>query len=128
MKKFKDERIVGYALLIVGLCIMVYSISSVIGVFNGGGVPIKILQSENKETTQNNQSNQSSQQPNLEDIMTPLLPMFNALIWVTIAFFLVAAGGRVTRVGIQMMKVSVPDEVKIIRSEKDNKTELQGKK
>jgi len=125
MKKFKDEKIVGYALLIVGLCIIVYSISSVIGVFNGGEVPIKILQSENKETTQNNQS---SQQPNLEDIMTPLLPMFNALTWVAIAFFLVAAGGKVARIGIKMMKVSVPDEVKIIRSEKDNKTELQGKK
>lgn len=122
MKKLKDEKIVGYALLIVGLCIMVYSISSVISVFNGGGVPIKILQSENKETTQNNQS---SQQPNLEDIMTPLLPMFNALTWVAIAFFLVAAGGRVARIGIKMMKVSLPDEVKIIRSAEDKKIETE---
>jgi hypothetical protein len=101
---------------------MGYSIASAIIVFNGGEVPIKILQSENKET---NQSIGPNQQPNLNlgDVMTPLLPMFNVLTWLLIAFFITAAGGRVARIGIKMMKVSIPDEVKIIKSVEDKKIE-----
>jgi hypothetical protein len=122
MKKLNDGKIVGYALLIAGICIMGYSIASAIVVFNGGGVPIKILQSENKET---NQSSQPNQQPDLGEVMTPLFPMFNVLIWLAIAFFIIAAGGRVARIGIKMMKVSIPDEVKIIKSVEDKKIETE---
>ena len=118
MKKLNDGKIVGYALLIAGLCIMGYSIASVIGVFTGGEVPVRILQSENKKT---NQSSQSNQQPDLGEVMTPLFPMFNALIWLALAFFIIAAGGRVAGIGIKMMKVSIPDEVKIIKSVEDKK-------
>ena len=120
MKKLNDGKIIGYALLIAGICIMGYSIASAIMVFNGGEVPIKILQSEDKKT---NQSSQPNQQPDLGDVMTPLFPMFNALTWLAIAFFIIAAGGRVTRIGIKMMKVSLPDEVKIIKSVEDKKIE-----
>jgi hypothetical protein len=120
MKKLNDGKIIGYALLIAGICIMGYSIASAIMVFNGGEVPIKILQSEDKKT---NQSSQPNQQPDLGDAMTPLFPMFNALTWLAIAFFIIAAGGRVARIGINMMKVSLPDEVKIIKSVEDKKIE-----
>jgi len=120
MKKLNDGKIIGYALLIAGICIMGYSIASAIMVFNGGEVPIKILHSENKKT---NQSSQPNQQPDLGDVMTPLFPMFNALTWLAIAFFIIAAGGRVARIGINMMKVSIPDEVKIIKSVEDKKIE-----
>ncbi|MCX6666701.1 MAG: hypothetical protein NTV74_00445 [Euryarchaeota archaeon] len=120
MKKLNDGKIIGYALLIAGVCIMGYSIASVIGVFTGGEVPVKILQSENKKT---NPSSQPNQQPDLGDVMTPLFPMFNALTWLAIAFFIIAAGGRVARIGINMMKVSISDEVKIIKSVEDKKIE-----
>jgi len=122
MKKLNDGKITGYALLIAGICIMGYSITSAIMVFNGGKVPIEILQSENKKT---NQSSQPNQQPDLGDVMTPLFPMFNALTWLAIAFFIIAAGGRVARIGIKMMKVSIPDEVKIIKSVEDKKIETE---
>ena len=117
MKNLKYEKIVGYFLLIIGLCIIIYSIVSVIGTFNDGKVPIEILNSENKEINQNNGSNQSL---NLGDVITPLFPMLNALIWLAIALFLVAAGGRVAIIGINMMKVSIPNEVKIIRFTENN--------
>ena len=116
MKNLKYEKIVGYFLLIIGLCIIIYSIVSVIGTFNDGKVPIEILHSENKEINQNN----GNQSLNLGDVITPLFPMLNALIWLAIALFLVAAGGRVAIIGINMMKVSIPNEVKIIRSKENN--------
>ncbi|MDH7517663.1 MAG: hypothetical protein QHH19_04905 [Candidatus Thermoplasmatota archaeon] len=104
--KINNEKLVGYILLIVGLCIMIYTIATVISVFTGGGgIPVKILE---EKTTQG----ASGSSP--EDTMMLLFPMFNALIWVAIAFLLVAAGGRVARIGIQMMKASLPD-IKIIK-------------
>ena len=51
--------------------------------------------------------------------------MLNALIWLAIALFLVAAGGRVAIIGINMMKVSIPNEVKIIRSGENNKIKTE---
>lgn len=33
--------------------------------------------------------------------------------------------GKVARIGIKMMKVSIPDEIKIIRNEKDYKTSTE---
>ena len=109
--KTDNEKLVCYILIIVGLCIMVYSIATAIVVFTGSGdIPVKILE---EKTTQQETTNGTAG-PNLGDVMTPLFPMFNALIWLTIAFFLVAAGGRIVRIGIQMMKASLPD-IKIIK-------------
>jgi flagellar basal body-associated protein FliL len=108
--KINNEKLVGYILLIVGLCIMIYAIATAISVFTGsGGIPVKILE---EKTTQGTSGGTTS--PNFGDVMTPLFPMFNALIWLAIAFFLVAAGGRIVRLGIQMMKASLPD-IKIVK-------------
>lgn len=104
--KINNEKIVCYILIIAGLCIMLYAISTAILVFTGnGGIPVKILE---EKTTQGASS------PSPSDIMSPLFPMFNALIWLAIAFFLVSAGGRIIRIGIQMMKASLPD-IKIVK-------------
>jgi hypothetical protein len=122
MKNLNDKEKVGYVILIAGLCVMGYAIGSVIIVFNGGVVPLELLHSENKKIDTINQTNQTI---NLGEIIEPLFPMFNALIWVVIALLLVVAGGKVARIGIKMMKVSIPDEVKIIRNEKDYKKETE---
>jgi len=105
--KINNEKLVSYILIITGLCIMIYSIATAIIVFTGNGnIPVKILE---EKTTQQGSSS---------DIMAPLFPMFNALIWLGIAFFLIAAGGRIVRVGIQMMKASLPD-IKIVKEIKE---------
>lgn len=122
MKNLNDKEKVGYVILIAGLCIMGYSIASVIIVFNGGNMPLELLQSENKKIDTAKQTNQT---PNLKEIIEPLFPMFNALIWMVIALLLVVSGGKVARIGIKMMKVSIPDEIKIIRNEKDYKTSTE---
>ena len=125
--KDKDEKIVGYAILIAGLCIMAFSIASVISLSQGGEIPLKILHVE-EESNQNippndNDSNNTSD-PDLDlgKILTPLFPMFNLISWLLIAFVILVAGGRVSQIGIKMMKASLPD-VKIIRSETIKKIE-----
>jgi hypothetical protein len=130
MKNLNNKEKIGYVILIAGLCIVGYSIASIIIVFNGGEIPLKLLQSENKKIDTVNQTNQTL---NFGEIMEPLFPMFNALIWVVIALLIVVAGGKVARIGIKMMKVSIPDEIKIIRNEKEyntliEKTKIDAKK
>lgn len=127
-KKDIDQKIVGYALLVVGLCIMGYSIFSVFNVFGGGNVPFEILVPETGDADQNlsqgdiNITNMSISNINLEQVITPLYPMFNLMIWLAIAFFLVIAGGRVASLGIKMLKASLP-ELKVIKSERTEKKE-----
>lgn len=165
MKKINDEKIVGYAILIAGLCIMVYAIAAVIVVFNGGEIPLKIIQVDTRETIQSYQtnqlpssnqniqsylnqditSNQTNQLSNLNQSLTPALnqvmapvlnqvmspimkslsPMLNTGLWIMLAFFIIAAGGKVARIGIRMIKVSVPDDIKTKRSTEDKTKEKQ---
>ena len=116
----KDKTIVGYALLIVGLCLMGYSIASLIGVFTSGDVPIEILHAEGTDTTTemsyDPKEGNVSMPMDLSQVIEPMFPIFNVMGWLAIAFFIVAAGGRVARIGIQMLKATLPD-VKIIKSE-----------
>ena len=94
VKKDIDQKIVGYALLVVGLCIMGYSIFSVFNVFGGGNVPFEILVSETGDADQNLSQGDidianmsiSDINLNLEQVITPLYPMFNLTIWLAIAF------------------------------------------
>ena len=122
-KKLKDEKIVGYIILLAGLIIMFYSIFSVITVFLSGQVPIEIIKTEqdnanlNGGTNESNGSNGQSHGIDFGDIMKPLFPIFNAMVWLSIAFFILAAGGRVAIIGIKTMKASLHD-INIVGTEK----------
>jgi hypothetical protein len=125
--KEKDKTIVGYVLLIVGLLLMFYSILTVIGVFNEGNVPIEILKVEKgnettKAETDPKSGNVTTPEIDLGQVIEPMFPMFNVLIWLAIAFFILIAGGRVARIGIQMMKASIPDVTIIKQDVKDIKS------
>jgi hypothetical protein len=124
--KDKDKTIVGYTLLIIGLILMFYSIISVIGVFNGGDMPIGILQ-EGKDSDNNdvdldqNSGNSTAPDIDLGKIIEPLFPMFNVMLWLIIAFFILMAGARVARIGILMLRASLPDVTIIKQDVKDIK-------
>jgi len=120
----KDQKIVGYVLLIAGLCIMIYSIVSVIGVFTGGDVPIEILHaSEDQEntTTQptvDESGNATMPSIDMSQIIEPMFPLFNLMGWLAIAFILLVGGQKFARVGINLMKASIPQQKKA-KFEKD---------
>ena len=122
--KDKDQKIVGYVLLIAGLCVMAYSIISVIGVFTGGDVPIEILHaSENQENatmqpTIDEGGNVTMPSMDLGQIIEPMFPLFNLMGWLSIAFILLVGGQKIARVGIDLMKASIPQQKKA-KFEKD---------
>jgi uncharacterized membrane protein len=106
-----NDKIVGYAILIAGLCVMGFSIASMIYVFIGGKIPVNILTSPPNSLQS---TNTTSSQGNPTE---SLFPMFNVLIWFIMAFIILAAAGRVASIGIKMMKASLPDTVTIKESQ-----------
>jgi len=128
--KGKDQKIVGYVLLIAGLCIMIYSIVSVANVFMGGDVPIEILHAsedqENTTTQPTVDESGNATMPNMDlgQIVEPMFPLFNLMGWIAIAFFLLIAGQKMARVGIDMMKASIPEQKKI-KPEKEKRQQPQ---
>jgi len=116
----KDEKIVGYILLIVGLIIIAYSIVSVLGSASGGP-PIELLQ---EDTTQGSVDGSDGEESfDISQMMTPLFPFFNMMAWVAISFFVMVAGGRVALLGIKLMKVPIPD-TKIVKPSKEERKEV----
>jgi hypothetical protein len=122
--KDKDEKIVGYIIIIIGLCIMGYSIFSVLSISLGGNVPIEILHAPDEEEQSdlqpvgisNDSENISIPSIDFGQMITPLYPMFNLMSWLLIAFVILAGGGRVAIIGIKIMKASIPD-VRVVRNE-----------
>ena len=130
--KVSDRKIVGYTLLVIGLCIISYSVFSVLTVFNGDEkVPIEILHSEGTTGTQQT-IDLSSGTPSIPidftQIMTPLFPAFNVLIWIAIAFFLVSAGARIALIGVKLIDTSPNTAVAKTRGkEKDKQIHMMRK-
>jgi len=121
--KIRDEKIVGYALLIAGLCIIGFSILAAIGAISGD-IPIRIVKVEETDTHQA-EFNASSDEAtfDMSQILRPMYPLFNLMAWLAIMFFLLFAGGRIARLGIRMMKVPIPD-VKMVKPSKEEKKEV----
>lgn len=128
LKKWKNEKITGYVLLIIGVLLIVYTIITILGVFNGNTeVPVKILKEDTTQIQQNGAGTNTSQSMNLGQIMIPLFPMFNVFIWVVLAFVLIAAGGRLSGLGIRMIK-EPKSEIKILKMLANDKSDKQDKK
>jgi len=128
--KGKDQKIVGYVLLIAGLCIMIYSIVSVANVFTGGDVPIEILHaSEDQENTTTQPTvdeggNVTMPSIDMSQIIEPMFPLFNLMGWLAIAFILLVGGQKIAKVGIDLMKASIPEQKKI-KLEKEKRQQPQ---
>lgn len=85
---------------------------------------LKLLHAEetsntHQETT-GSSNNNSAPNIDMSQLITPMFPMFNLMAWLAIAFFILVAGQRFTRVGIDMMKVSLPKTEKT-KIEKEDK-------
>ena len=119
----RDEKIVGYVLLIAGLCIIGFSILSAIGAISGD-IPIQIVKVEDTDTSQAEVNASSGEVTfDMSQILRPMYPLFNLMAWLAIMFFLLFAGARIARLGIRMMKVPIPD-TKIVKPSKEEKKEL----
>ena len=120
MKKFdiKDEKVIGYVFLVIGLIIMLYSLLLVLDMAETGVVPVEFIDApvSNSSMQMQQVGNQTIPSIDMGDIVTPLFPMFNFSIWLAICFFILVVGGRVSLLGVNMMKALVPD-IRIVKSE-----------
>ena len=110
--KIKDENVIGYILIIAGVFLVIYGIVLVFSISQGFGVPIDIF-NVNYESTNidysldTNQYNMSTANYYFKQIFTPLFPMFNFMMWISIVFFIVRGGISTIRIGIKMLKTSI---------------------
>lgn len=102
----KDLKITGYVLLIVGICLMVFSVVAALSVFTGSGnVPIEILKADETSDTSQGTSGENGE-PNIDmgQLMTPMFPVFNLMVFLAIAFFILLAGQKLARLGLNILK------------------------
>ena len=97
------------------------SIFSALGTFTDGEIPFEILKSEGTSESQEAEidpetGNVTMPEIDLGQVVEPMYPIFNLTAYLLVAFFILIAGGRVARVGIDMLKANLPD-VKIIKEE-----------
>ena len=110
--KIKDENVIGYILIIAGVFLAIYGMVLVFSISQGFGVPIDIF-NVNYESTNidysldTNQYNMSTPNYYFKQIFTPLFPMFNFMMWISIVFFIVRGGISTIRIGIKMLKTSI---------------------
>ncbi len=120
MKKFdiKDEKVIGYVFLVIGLIIMLYSLLLVLDIAETGTVPVDFIDipATNTSTQMNQVNNHTVPSIDMGDVVTPMFPLFNFSIWLAICFFILVVGGRVSLLGVNMMKALVPD-IRIVKSE-----------
>jgi len=96
--KWKDEKIVGYALLATGVIMIFFSIYQMIVVFTGGSPPPKLF--------------------NFSDISTPVVQGQNVLLmsgqdlsqlvamafWEMLMLFIMWAGGKIASLGVDLIR------------------------
>lgn len=110
--KSKDENVMGCILIIAGVCLVIYGIVLVFSISQGFEVPIDIF-NVNYEATNidysldTNQYNMLTPNDYFKQIFTPLFPMFNFMMWISIVFFIVRGGISTIRIGIKMLKTSI---------------------
>lgn len=111
----KSEKIIGYALLILGVILLLFSIFEMFNVFYGNAAPPKLFELQDVSLSLGGvgsasliSGEQLSQLPNL-------------LCWFILMGFLLLAGGKIASLGVNMVKdiqveirepMSTPQETK----------------
>jgi hypothetical protein len=120
-KLTKDLNILGYALLIVGICLMVYSVVSAVSIFMGSDVPIEIIKEDSSSSsTQVTTGENGAPNIDVSQMISPMFPIFNAMVFLTIAFFILWAGQKFARLGLHILKPTPAPIIKTAVIHKEN--------
>ena len=107
---YNTRKKLGIALFIVGIILIAYVIGSVLVVFIGiGDVPIELFEEKQKEeyTFDMPTPDGNSTKMSLEDTTEDMYPMYNLMIWLSIAFLLLFAGYFLCKLGLNAMSPPV---------------------
>ena len=118
-----NKKKVGYVLFIIGMILIAYVIGSIIFVFVGAGsVPLEIFEVESNDQISFEMPSYSGNNTNMsvENTMNDMYPMFNLMIWLSLAFLLLFAGYFLCKLGLTAMSspVSTKPKIKKVFSEK----------
>ena len=94
----KNEKIVGYALLILGVILLLFSIVEMITVYYGYAPPPKLFNLQDISLPGDNGSNISL----IQGAQASQLP--NLFFWFLLMGFVLLAGGKIASLGISMIK------------------------
>jgi len=102
MEKLKKDKLVGYVLLIVGLIIIFLAIVWAYSAFASGSSRLSIFHWDNQKIKINNGDNEPPQY--LEIPGDQISKTINIMLWLTLMFFLVWAGGKVANLGVKIIR------------------------
>jgi hypothetical protein len=115
----KTEKVLGYALLAAGLVIIVLSAYNAYLIFTGASAPPQVFKMESVVINLNSNSGPAN---SLELISGQNASKFtNMAVWYVLMFFLAQAGGKISSLGIQLLK-----EIKVVVKAKDGLTAISG--
>ena len=116
MLKLKNEKVIGYALLLLGIILLLFSIFEMVNVYFGNSPPPKLFELQDISLpVGQNASGVSLIQG------TQVSQLANLFFWFILMGFLLFAGGKIASLGVTMIKdiqiqikesMSVPQETK----------------
>jgi hypothetical protein len=109
MKKLKDDKLVGYVLLIVGLIVIFLAIIWAYGAFTSGSSRLSIFHWDNQKIKITSNDNEPPQY--LDVPGDQISKTVNILLWQTLMFFLVWAGAQIANMGVKIIR-SIKVEIK----------------
>jgi hypothetical protein len=100
--KFKDEKIVGYILLAVGVGMMFSSVFLIFNVFTGASAPPKLFDFSDVSfpTSQGEGASETVRVISGEDMNRVVAMAF----WYLLMLFIMFAGGRIASLGVNLIK------------------------
>jgi hypothetical protein len=107
----KDEKVTGFILIFAGVILFIYGLILVFNISEGMEVPLDIFK-ENQLTNIDPSYGDSQyyiRNPDVyfKQMFTPMFPVLNFMMWISLIFFIIGAGIRVIRIGIRILKTSV---------------------
>ena len=119
--KLKNEKLVGYVLLTLGVALLVFSIVEMLNVYSGNGSPPKLFNFQDFAIS------------STSVIQGSQLSLFlNLFFWLLLMFFVLFAGGKIASIGVNMIKdikVQVKEPLLTPEETKKNETnEVQNSK
>lgn len=109
MDKLKNDKLVGYVLLIVGLIVVFLAIVWAYGAFTSGSSRLSIFHWDNQKIKITSSDNEPPQY--LEIPGDQISRTINILLWLTLMFFLVWAGAQIAGLGVKIIR-SIKVEIK----------------
>ncbi len=94
----KNEKIIGYALLILGVILLLFSIVEMVTVYYGYAPPPKLFNLQDISLPGDNGSNISL----IQGAQASQLP--NLFFWFLLMGFVLLAGGKIASLGVSMIK------------------------